>query len=218
MPGTNLTTPFTYTSNDSVAHAWERQNLQNPLVITEGSVYIGWMEVGSNYNNDYDTTLSSDRSYYFDGSVWQTAQVGFGKQGNILIRAIITGQRTVSPFTGTSYTITTQKFAYNSSTDNSMDLIKVVPNPYIIRADWDRSDNTRKIQFTHLPSKCTIRIYTLAGILIRKIEHTSTIENGGSEDWDIRTQDDQIPASGVYIYCVSTTDGKKKLGKFALLR
>jgi hypothetical protein len=96
----------------------------------------------------------------------------------------------------------------------------VVPNPYLVRADWDRSTNTRKIQFIHLPSECTVRIYNLVGELVRIVEHDAgeDAEEGGSAEWNLLTEDDQIPASGIYIYHVSTPDGQEKIGKFAIIR
>ncbi|MEJ2051875.1 MAG: hypothetical protein P8Y60_18950, partial [Calditrichota bacterium] len=43
--------------------------------------------------------------------------------------------------------------------------IRVVPNPYYIRADWDKNRYSNHIMFTNLPDKCTIRIFTVSGIL-----------------------------------------------------
>lgn len=105
-----------------------------------------------------------------------------------------------------------------------LDNIKVVPNPYIVRNPWEVSSDYAKLRFTNLPAECTIRIYTLAGNLIKTIEHkveataTSAIQ-GGSETWDILTNNNQRPASGIYIYHISTAEGDKtKTGKFALIR
>jgi len=40
-----------------------------------------------------------------------------------------------------------------------IDDIKVVPNPYYVRAEWDRNENRRKIMFTNVPEECRIDIY-----------------------------------------------------------
>ena len=130
----------------------------------------------------------------------------------------------VVPCGGNVFTFSTTEFEY--ATEAKMDRIKIVPNPYIGRADWDRSKDYRKIQFTNLPSECTIRIYTLAGDLIRTIKHTSTAADseyrgnlGGSEDWDLLTRNDQIIASGIYIYHVTAKNSEQeKIGKFAIIR
>lgn len=92
--------------------------------------------------------------------------------------------------------------------------IKVVPNPYIAHALWETTEGLRKIQFTHLPDECTIRIYTLAGDLVRVIQH----DNGtGTEDWDLLNKDQQGIVPGVYFYHVDSPYGEK-LGKFAVIK
>jgi hypothetical protein len=59
--------------------------------------------------------------------------------------------------------------------------IKVVPNPYIAHALWETTEGIRKIQFTHLPDECIIRIYTLAGDLVRVIERHRNRRLGPAE-------------------------------------
>ena len=127
----------------------------------------------------------------------------------------------VAPTAGNTFAINSSPFAFG---DMKLDNIKVVPNPYIVRNPWEVSSDYGIIRFNNLPNECTIRIYTLAGNLIRKIEHqveatpTSAIK-GGTEKWDILTDNNQRPASGIYIYHISTPDnGETKTGKFAIIR
>jgi hypothetical protein len=101
-----------------------------------------------------------------------------------------------------------------SQAKTDMDKIKVVPNPYFVRNELDRDPNVAHLMLTHLPEVCTIRLYTLAGNLIQKIEHTS---GTGQEIWNALTRNDQIPASGVYIYHISSEFGEK-VGRFAVIR
>jgi hypothetical protein len=67
------------------------------------------------------------------------------------------------------------------------------------------------IFFDNLPGNVTIRIYTIAGELITKIEHESAV-NDGKEEWDISGI-----VSGVYIYSVKSTSGKK-VGKVCIIK
>ncbi|HVP36939.1 MAG TPA: T9SS type A sorting domain-containing protein [Terriglobales bacterium] len=108
------------------------------------------------------------------------------------------------------------KAAYINASQAKVDLdkIKVVPNPYFVRNELDRDPNVSHLMFTHLPNKCTIRIYTLAGNLIQQLEHNS---DSGQETWNVLTRNDQIPASGVYIYHISSDFGNK-VGRFAIIR
>ena len=87
--------------------------------------------------------------------------------------------------------------------------VKVYPNPYV-GASTQEPTNTyssgrgeRRITFTHLPSECTIRIYTVRGELVKTIEHRASIEDG-SQAWDMRTKDGLNIAYGVYIYHVDS--------------
>jgi hypothetical protein len=97
-----------------------------------------------------------------------------------------------------------------------LDEIKVVPNPYIVRNNWERSRDYSVVAFTHLPDKCTIRIYTLSGDHLQTLEHESTTF-GGNENWDLLTKNRQKIAAGVYIYHVQSDYGEK-IGKFAIVR
>ena len=72
--------------------------------------------------------------------------------------------------------------------------------------------------FTHLPTICTIRIYTVSGVLIDKIEVNNAFDDG-SIHWDMQTNEGLEIAAGMYIYHVkSKVTGKEKLGKFAVVK
>ena len=48
--------------------------------------------------------------------------------------------------------------------------IKVVPNPYYGTHDLQVDRFDKYVTFTHLPERATIRIFNLAGVLVRVIE------------------------------------------------
>ncbi|MDP4190351.1 MAG: T9SS type A sorting domain-containing protein [Bacteroidota bacterium] len=108
------------------------------------------------------------------------------------------------------------------SPKNSLNDIKVVPNPYIISAAWERKrlgdpklgEPIREIAFTNLPEKCTIRIYTIDGNLVKTIEHDNA---KGTEFWDLRSSSNQMIATGIYLYHISSDKGEK-VSKFAVVR
>jgi hypothetical protein len=112
------------------------------------------------------------------------------------------------------------EFAFNAGgvdaglAKNELSKIKVVPNPYIAHAVWETKEGIRKIQFTHLPDVCTIRIYTLAGDLVKAIEHNN---NTGTEDWDMLSVNQQGIVTGTYFYHVQSKYGEK-VGKFAVIK
>jgi hypothetical protein len=94
--------------------------------------------------------------------------------------------------------------------------IKVVPNPYLGTARFEFGPSNRQVQFINLPSECTIRIYTVSGNLVRVLDHTP--DEGGTEDYDLRTRYDLELASGNYYYHVTTPDGETHLGRFAVIQ
>jgi hypothetical protein len=69
----------------------------------------------------------------------------------------------------------------------------------------------------HLPSKCTINIYTLSGKLVQTIEHESTIADG-QEKWDLTSKDGMDIAYGIYVFHVNAPDIGEKIGKFAVIK
>ena len=104
----------------------------------------------------------------------------------------------------------------------SLGAVRVVPNPYVVSALWERKrlgdpllgEPVRDLAFTNLPSQCTIKIYTLFGDLVKTIEHT----NGtGTEYWDIRSSANQLVATGIYFYHIASPVGEL-VSKFAIVR
>lgn len=119
--------------------------------------------------------------------------------------------------------------------------VKVVPNPY--RTDHDYTfeaggwegvsrrwtENDRVIWFIHLPPKCTIRIFSLAGDLITTIYHDDQTREAaniaanadvlpvGQEEWNLVSESGRAIASGIYVYSVESDFGRQ-VGKFVIIR
>jgi hypothetical protein len=94
--------------------------------------------------------------------------------------------------------------------------IRVVPNPYTGYSAFESGGGTRKIQFVNLPPECTIRIYTIAGVLVRILAHTPG--EAGTENYDLRTSEGLPLASGNYYFHVTVPDGRTHLGRFAVIQ
>ncbi len=140
-----------------------------------------------------------------------------------------------APRDGDEFLLTTQDASLDAE-DIKVDLerIRVVPNPYFITNRAVTAEGTDKIFFTHLPPRCTIRVYTLVGELVREIEHESFApfnaderlaqgDKGGTETFDLLNLYNQALASGVYIYHVEARDDSNdvignKIGRFAIIR
>jgi hypothetical protein len=105
-----------------------------------------------------------------------------------------------------------------------MDEVKVVPNPYIMTNSMEPSvsnkflNQRRRILFTHIPSDCTIRIYTSSGVLVERIDVANEPSNG-TVHWDLLSKEDLEIAAGMYIYHVKSRITKdEKIGKFAVIK
>jgi len=106
---------------------------------------------------------------------------------------------------------------------SDLDKIKVVPNPYVANASWEPANpyssgrGPRSIHFTHLPSECTIRIFTINGELVDTIEHKAEL-NDGAAHWDMLTKDNLSISYGVYLYHIDAPGIGEKMGKFAVIK
>ena len=108
--------------------------------------------------------------------------------------------------------------------DSDMDKIKVVPNPYVAANLMEEAfsnpnqSQERKIMFTHLPSMCTIKIFTVSGVLVDVINVNNGYDDGIAY-WDLLSNEGLQVAAGMYIYHVqSKITRKSKIGKFAIIK
>ncbi len=127
-----------------------------------------------------------------------------------------------SPFkTGDEYAFQTYKSTQKPVRSDVLNKIAVVPNPYVLAASWERESpmsgrGERKIYFIHLPLKCTIRIFSQNGILLKTIYHNGA-EANGSATWDLTTEDGLEVAFGIYIYHIEAPEIGQKVGTFAII-
>jgi len=82
------------------------------------------------------------------------------------------------------------------------------PNPCNI------SKGCTGVTFTRLTLKATVRVFTVSGELVRKIEKNSSIDSIG---WDLKNLNGSQVASGLYIY-LSDGNGDSKTGKLVIVR
>ena len=71
-----------------------------------------------------------------------------------------------------------------------------------------------KITFAGLTLKATIRIFTLAGELVKKQD----VSGQYSWDWDVKNTDGDELARGIYIWVVTNPAGEKRTGKIAIIK
>jgi hypothetical protein len=131
---------------------------------------------------------------------------------------------TTKPNQPTSGT-TGDKFAFTapSVVTGNVDLAKeevekinVFPNPYYGVNPREVNKYQRYVTFSHLPEKATLRIFNLAGQLVRVIEKNSTSQFA---TWDLLNESSFPVASGLFIVYVDMPDlGKTKVLKLSVIQ
>ncbi len=115
--------------------------------------------------------------------------------------------------------------------ENNLD-VYVYPNPYIIEPGYydigyegrgilgrPNQDKLRAVNFSNLPHKCTISIYSLDGDLIKEIDHDVPVGDPQSahDSWDLITRNTQAVVSGLYYWVVESED-RTQIGKLAVIK
>jgi len=84
----------------------------------------------------------------------------------------------------------------------------VYPNPFRPAVGHTR------ITFAALTEQATIRIFTLAGELVKKQDMSGQY----SWDWDVKNTDEDELARGIYIWVVTNPAGERRTGKIAIIK
>jgi hypothetical protein len=121
---------------------------------------------------------------------------------------------------------------------NALDRIRVVPNPYYGSSSYELNRTDNKVRITNLPNKCTIKIFTMNGTLVRTIKRDVTDQEdiylgtavGAGDDikrskripfveWDMKNQNNISVASGLYIIHIDAPNiGEKIVKWFGIMR
>ncbi len=97
---------------------------------------------------------------------------------------------------------------------SELDRVRAVPNPYFAHSRYELNQFGKVVKFTHLPARCTVRIFTLGGTLIRTLEKNDA---GTSQvTWDLETSRGLPVASGIYIFHVDAPGIGTTTGKVAI--
>lgn len=124
----------------------------------------------------------------------------------------------------TAYTY--HALAAKPAPSNDQSQVLVVPNPFRQVSGLSDPSEEKRISFLNIPGLCTIRIYNVAGELIREIDHN---DGFGEEAWGSALHGDylltrflQNVQPGVYIYHieshVSGHEGESSTGKFIIIK
>jgi hypothetical protein len=157
-------------------------------------------------NNPWATWFITPEFRSSVGSHWDTGDIVHITIANPMI-----------PGTDT-YTFTTPAArVYNDSLAKAdLGHVGVFPNPYYAFNPNEISRTSRFVTFNRLPQRATIRIFNLAGQLVRTLEKDDPSQ---FMNWDLANQNNFPVASGMYIVHVDMPDlGVAKVLKVAIIQ
>jgi hypothetical protein len=94
--------------------------------------------------------------------------------------------------------------------------VGVFPNPYYAFNPQETNKNAKFVTFNKLPAKATIRIFNLAGQLVRVLDKDDASQ---FVRWDLRNRDNFPVASGMYLVHVDMPGiGATKVLKLAVIQ
>ncbi len=96
-----------------------------------------------------------------------------------------------------------------------MSRINVFPNPYFAHNKAETNIYNRFVTFENLPAVATIRIFDLAGELLRTIQHNNTT---GFEQWDLLNNSGLPVASGMYVAYIEIPNAGNRILKLAIIQ
>ena len=103
-----------------------------------------------------------------------------------------------------------------------LERVLVVPNPYRAREEWEVGGN-HDIHFVNLPERAKIRIFTVAGDLVRELDHDARASGNDItsvrdfERWNLKNADGRDISSGIYVFRVES-DVFSFQGRFVVIR
>ena len=97
------------------------------------------------------------------------------------------------------------------------DMMNVYPNPYYANNSQEQNRFDNFVTFTHMPNEATVRIFSIDGTLVRKLDKNDTEQ---FLKWDLRNSSDLPVASGPYVAYVEAPDmeGSKTLKLYIVQR
>ncbi len=99
---------------------------------------------------------------------------------------------------------------------SQVDKINAFPNPYYGVNSEELNKYNRFVTFSHLPAKATVRIFNLAGVLVKNIEKDDA---GQFLRWDLANNSGLPVASGLYIAYIELPElGATKIVKLAIIQ
>jgi hypothetical protein len=104
--------------------------------------------------------------------------------------------------------------ATTASLKEDIENVNVVPNPYFGYHSGEMDAFARWVQFTNLPNNVKIRIFDIAGNLVRTLEKN---DEATLMQWDMKNAYEIPVASGIYVCHIDAPSIGEKVLKLAIV-
>jgi len=212
-------------------------NDPNTVIPPNGIWDMGWHELPSdtgycsNGGREYLFFMTSDYDPTGGNTLYTSKSVNANGDEFDVMYAIWPNERPGHPFLEADWDMAVYASKVNAPSDQftfaapkaatveakyvkeDMAKIRVVPNPYYGYHNGEMNLFDRWVQFTNLPQKCTIRIFDLAGSLVKVIEKN---DQASLLKWNMKNEYDLPVASGIYVYHVQAPSIGETVGKMAI--
>lgn len=203
--------------------AWDNSRSDS----TVGDASMSWTQKANGDWEEIYAFRSETLTYNSDGTIPAESSGGEDytdhKIGAIIISGDVPAEGTVVRFRsykplegGNEYQVVMPKANKNdlAQAKDRLDKIGVFPNPYFGTHNLELSKYETYVRFFGLPKKATVRIFSLSGVFIQRIDKNS---EGQFVDWNLQNKDGLPVASGMYIAYVDMPGVGTKVLKIAVI-
>ena len=108
-----------------------------------------------------------------------------------------------------------------SYSDEQLEQVQVVPNPYYVTHEGVTTPFQGQLYFTRLPRVCKITIYTTNGEIVTVIDHNELTgvspDKAGADVWNLLSKNNQRVASQMLVAKIETPEGASVIRKFTIV-
>jgi len=192
----------------------EKDGTENPFYAWEPSNRMYAIIVNSPYDSAQVIQVDGGPDQFNDPATWVTVHYGTNYGLGAVVK--ITYANPIVIGTDTYSFKTTEPSYSNDLAARQVNEINVFPNPYYGVNPEELNKYNRFVTFSHLPEQAKIRIFNLAGVLVRTIDKE---DPGQFQRWDLANEDGLPVASGLYIAYIELPElGTTKILKLAVIQ
>ena len=192
----------------------ERDGTERPFYAWNPVQRMYAIIVNSPYDENQVIQVDGGPDQFNDPATWVTVHYGTNYGLGAVVK--ITYANPIVIGTDTYSFGTTAPAFSNDLARDQVNQINVFPNPYYGVNTEELNKYNRFVTFTHLPAEAKVRIFNLAGVLVKTIDKQ---DEGQFTRWDLANENGLPVASGLYIAYIELPElGTTKILKLAIIQ